>query len=107
MSAATLVRRIKARPTIVFDAFSTAAGLTAWWGPEDLPVIAAQADVRVGGTFRVRFPSSDGRVHECTGEFLEIQKPERIVMTWRWAEGGEPREAGRTSRLELRLRPIP
>lgn len=106
MSSVTLVRRIKARPAIVFDALSTVEGLTSWWGPDDLPVIAAHADARVGGDFRVRFRTVDGREHECGGQFLEIRKPERIIMTWRWTEGGVVGEHGRTSRVELRLRPI-
>jgi len=102
----TLVRRIRARPEIVFDAFSTVEGLTSWWGPEDVPVISAEADVRIGGLFRVRFPTADGRIHECCGQFLEVRWPELIVMSWRWTEGGEAAEQGRTSRVELRLRPI-
>ena len=105
MASVTLVRRIKARPATVFDAFSTVEGLTSWWGPEDLPLLSAEADVRVGGTFRVRFPTSDGSVHECTGRFLEVKRPERITMSWQWTTGGEPTERGRTSRLELHLRP--
>jgi uncharacterized protein YndB with AHSA1/START domain len=101
----TLIRRIRARPAIVFDAFATAEGLTSWWGPQALPVLSAKADVRVGGDFRVRFPTADGRIHECAGQFLEVRRPELIAMTWSWIAGGEPEEQGRTSRLELRLRP--
>jgi len=106
MSAVTLVRRIRARPSIVFDAFATVEGLTSWWGPDDLPVVSAEADVRVGGVFRVRFPTTDGKIHECAGQFLEIRRPELIVMTWRWTEEGDPEERGRRSRVELRIRPI-
>jgi uncharacterized protein YndB with AHSA1/START domain len=90
----------------VFDALSTVEGLTSWWGPDDLPVVAADADLRVGGDFRVRFRTADGREHECSGRFLELRKPKRIVMSWRWSDGGEPDERGRTSRVELRLRPM-
>jgi uncharacterized protein YndB with AHSA1/START domain len=107
MASLTLVRRISARPSIVFEALSTLEGLTSWWGPDDLPVVAAEADIRVGGGFRVRFCTRDGREHECAGEFLEIHDHDRIVMSWRWTAGGEAQEQGRTSRLELRLRPIP
>lgn len=106
MASLTLVRRIKARPSIVFAALSTPEGLTSWWGPDDLPVVAAEADIRVGGDFRVLFRTADGREHECAGQFLEILEPDRIVMTWRWTLGGEPEEYGRTSRVELQLRPI-
>ena len=106
MTSLTLVRRIRARPAIVFRALSTVEGLTSWWGPDDLPVLKAEAEVRVGGRFRVRFRTADGLVHECAGEFLDIQEEKQIVMTWRWTEGGEQEERGRTSRVEFRLRPL-
>ena len=106
MSQLTLVREIRARPSTVFDLLSSAEGLTSWWGPDDLPVIFAQAQVRVGGAYRVRFSRTDGGVHECAGEFLEIEPPSRMVMSWRWTLGGVPQEAGRTSRVEFHLRAI-
>ena len=101
----TLVRKIAARRSIVFDAFVTPEGLTSWWGPADYPIISASADVRVGGHFRVRFRTEDGRTHECQGEFLEVMVPERIVMSWHWAEGGIE-EQGNVSRVEFHLRAI-
>lgn len=104
MTSLTLVRHIRARPATVFDLLSTAEGLTAWWGPDDLPIVSAEADVRVGGRFRVRFCSSDGAEHECTGVFLDVRRPVLIAMSWRWTFGGEPEEGGAASRLELRLR---
>ncbi len=106
MSEVTLVRRIAARPSIVYEALTTAEGLTSWWGPDDGPVLLAAAEVRVGGRFRVRFRMLDGSEHECSGEFLEIEKGRRIVMSWQWDFGGDPGERGRVSRLELHLRPI-
>jgi len=106
MKSLTLVREIRARPSIVFEALSSVEGLTSWWGPDDLPVLCASADIRVGGEFRVRFRRTDGREHECAGEFLEIRAPELIVISWRWAHGGDPDERDRTSYVEFRLRPI-
>lgn len=110
MSAATLVRKIAARRSIVFDAFVTPEGLTSWWGPDEYPVISASADVRVGGHFRVRFQTEDGRIHECQGEFLEVVVPERLIMSWRWTENGVSselaEEEGNVSRVELHLRAI-
>jgi uncharacterized protein YndB with AHSA1/START domain len=105
MTSVTLVRQIRARPGIVFDLLSTAEGLTHWWGPDALPVLAAEADVRAGGRYRVRFRRLDGLEHECAGEFLEVEPPSRIVMTWQWSSGGVPEEHGRTSRVELHVRP--
>jgi uncharacterized protein YndB with AHSA1/START domain len=106
MTSVTLVRRIRAEPSTVFELLSTAEGLTAWWGPDDFPVLSAEADVRIGGRFRVRFRSVDGAEHECAGEFLQIEPPTLIAMSWRWTSGGEPAEQGAVSRLELSLRPI-
>ncbi len=105
MTSLTLVRHINARPSTVFDLLSTVDGLTSWWGPDDLPVISAEADVRVGGLFRVRFRTIEGAEHECTGEFLEVAPPVRLVMSWRWSVGGVPEEQGRISRVEMHVRP--
>jgi uncharacterized protein YndB with AHSA1/START domain len=103
MTSFTLVRRIAARPSIVYDALTTVEGVAAWWGPDDLPVIAAQLDARTGGPFRVRFRTVDGLEHEACGEFLELVPPQRLVMTYRWALGGVSEEIGRTSRIEIDL----
>ena len=104
MTSLTLVRRIKARPSIVFDAVTTAQGIAQWWGPDAGPVILAEADVRVGGRYRVRFRMLDGSEHESSGEYLEVVRPDRVAMSWRWKGGQE--DPG-VSRLEIRLRAIP
>ncbi|MGA9852618.1 MAG: SRPBCC domain-containing protein [Gammaproteobacteria bacterium] len=106
MMKTVLIRCIAARPAIVFDALVTAEGIGSWWGPDDLPAESAEADTRVGGSFRVMFRMMDDSEHECAGEFLEIVRPERAIMSWRWVSGGAPEERGNTSRLEFHLRPI-
>jgi uncharacterized protein YndB with AHSA1/START domain len=101
----TVVRRIKARPSIVFRALTTAEGMAQWWGPDGGPVLIAEADPRRGGCFRVRFRRlEDATEYETNGEFLEVVRPERIVMSWRWRDGlVDPNE----SRVEIVLRPVP
>ncbi len=106
MTSLTLVRRIAARPSIVFDALTTPDGIRCWWGPDDGPVLSAASDPRQGGRFKVRFRMLDGTVHESTGEYLEVVPPARLVMTWRWAEGGDPAKTGGETRVEISLRPI-
>jgi uncharacterized protein YndB with AHSA1/START domain len=104
MTSLTLVRLIRARPSIVFDAVTTAEGIAQWWGPDAGPVLIAETDPRKGGRYRVRFRKLDGTEHESSGEFLEVVPPERVVMSWRWKGGQEdPNE----SRVEIVLRPIP
>jgi uncharacterized protein YndB with AHSA1/START domain len=103
MTSLTLVRRIKAQRSIVFDALITPEGIANWWGPDDGPVLAAETDPRVGGRFRVRFRMLDGSEHESNGEYLEVVKPERLSMSWRWTGGVEdPGE----SLVEIRLRAV-
>jgi uncharacterized protein YndB with AHSA1/START domain len=103
MNSLTLVRRIAARPSIVFDALTTPEGIAGWWGPDAGPVLIAETDVRVGGRYRVRFRTLDGSEHESFGEYLEVAPPTRLAMTWRWLGGVEdPAE----SRLEIDLRAI-
>jgi uncharacterized protein YndB with AHSA1/START domain len=102
VNSLTLVRRIAARPSIVFDALTTPEGISGWWGPDDGPVLIAESDARVGGRFRVRFRKLDGSEHESSGEYLEVCRPERLAMSWRWLGGEDPGE----SRVEIRLRAI-
>jgi uncharacterized protein YndB with AHSA1/START domain len=103
MTSLTIVRRILARPSIVFDALTTPEGVACWWGPDPGPVLLTDLDVRVGGRFRVRFRMLDGSEHESSGEYVEVVRPERLAMTWRWFGGVEdPGE----SLLTFALRPI-
>ena len=44
MTSLRLVRRIKARPQVVFDAVTTAEGIARWWGPDAGPVLVAEAE---------------------------------------------------------------
>lgn len=104
MTSLTLVRRIKARPSIVFEAMTRAEGIAHWWGPDPEPVLHAESDPRPGGRYRVRFLTSDGQEHESSGEFLEVTPPTRVVMSWRWTGG---REDPGESRVEIVLRAIP
>ena len=103
MNSLTLVRRIAARPAIVFDALTTPEGIAAWWGPDDGPVLVAETEPRVGGRYRVRFRMLDGSEHESSGAYLEVDPPRRLVMSWRWT-GDE--DGHNESRLEIDLRSI-
>ena len=102
MTSLTLVRRIAARPSIVFDALTTPDGIACWWGPDSGPVLIAETDVRIGGHFRVRFRTLDGLEHESSGRYLEVVRPERLAMSWRWKDGEDPGE----SLVEIDLRGV-
>ena len=63
MTSITIVRRIRARRSLVFEALTTPEGIASWWRPDDGPVLLAETDVRVGGRYRVRFRMLDGTEH--------------------------------------------
>lgn len=103
MTSLTIVRRIKARPSIVFDALTTEEGVAVWWGPDGGPVILADIDARPGGHFRVRFRKLDGSEHESSGQYLKFVRPEALTLSWRW-KGGE--EDPGVSQVHIDLRAI-
>jgi uncharacterized protein YndB with AHSA1/START domain len=106
MTQTTQIRRIAARPEVLFEALVTVEGISSWWGPDDFVATAAAWNPQVGGSFEVSFVTSDGLSHTCAGEFLDLVRPERLVMSWRWKSGGVDDERGHTSRIEFRLRAI-
>jgi uncharacterized protein YndB with AHSA1/START domain len=78
----TYVRRIRATPAQVWNAFVDPRELVHWWGPDAGPTLSAETDVRVGGTFTIAFRTMDGERHENRGEYLELDPPKRLVMSW-------------------------
>jgi uncharacterized protein YndB with AHSA1/START domain len=102
MSSLTIVKTIAARPEIVFDALIEPEGLKMWIGPDDGPVLIAESDGRVGGKFRLRFRMLDGSEHEATGEYLEVQRPSKLAMTWQW----QNHDDRTVSRIEATLRAV-
>jgi uncharacterized protein YndB with AHSA1/START domain len=100
VTSLTLVRRIAARPSIVFEAMTTAEGIASWWGPDAGPVLLSESDPKVGGRYRLRFRTLDGNEYETSGEFLEVRAPERVAMSWHWADDEDE------TRIEIDLRAV-
>jgi uncharacterized protein YndB with AHSA1/START domain len=97
----TIVRRLKAPPSRVFAAFTQPEQIVRWWGPQDGPALHAEADVRVGGRFRMVFVAG-GVQHEMGGQYLTIEPDRRLVYTHQWLTLPE-----RISQVTIDLVPIP
>jgi uncharacterized protein YndB with AHSA1/START domain len=82
----TLARRLKATPDKVFAAWTDPEKIIHWFGPAHTidGSVEAQMDVRVGGSFRVRFKTDDGEQHEVGGKYIEVLPNERLVFSWAW-----------------------
>jgi uncharacterized protein YndB with AHSA1/START domain len=80
-----LERTISAPREVVFDAWLTADVLKLWWpAGSDWETPIAEVDPRVGGKLRLVMRSPDGEEFGGTGEFIEIERPERLVYRWTW-----------------------
>ena len=82
-------RALSSPPERVFDAFTDPAQLTEWWWPDGFSCPAAEVDLRVGGTYRIamewpEFIPIEARFsHYLIGEYYEIDRPHRLVMSGR------------------------
>lgn len=101
MTSLTIIRRIKAPPQAVFDAFVTPEKIALWWGPDSGPVLLAEVDARVGGSFHVRFRMEDGSEHASRGTFEVYDPPGRLAMSWQWED--EPDDV---SHVDVRFREV-
>jgi uncharacterized protein YndB with AHSA1/START domain len=68
----------------VYRAWTEVEALKRWHAPADAVVALAEADVRVGGQWRIHMQGEDGNEHRVSGEYREIEPPRRLVFTWQW-----------------------
>lgn len=78
-------RTIPAPRERVFDAWTQAKELNKWSAPSPMTP-KAEVDLRVGGRYRIVMHGPDG-VEMCVGGvYRAIERPSKLVYTWRWEE---------------------
>ena len=80
----------------------TSEEVTRWWGsPETYQTSGWTADVRVGGRWEATGKMSDGRLFSVGGEYLEVDRPTRLVYSWKpdW-------DGGAVTTVSYQLEPI-
>ena len=93
MTSALVVRRsIRASPERIFDAWTQPRHLKQWWGPESVECIDAEVDLRVGGRYRIANQFPDGTILWINGMFEAIERPYKLVYTWRVGDAEAPAE---------------
>jgi uncharacterized protein YndB with AHSA1/START domain len=55
-----------------------------WWGPSRLRTVVETMEFRPGGKYRFLQYDTDETLYAFNGEYLEIVKPERVVMTFEY-----------------------
>lgn len=93
MTEPTVTRTLNAPPERVWRALTDANELAAWFWPPSW-ASTVEADVRVGGRYRV---ASEVGGMAVGGEYVAVEPFERLVQTWRW--DGEDHETLVTTTL--------
>jgi uncharacterized protein YndB with AHSA1/START domain len=86
-----LERLIDASPETLFDAWTTPAAMEEWYADgEDSTARVTEQDLRVGGRFRIEWGPNRGASYVECGEYLVLDRPDKIVLTetLEAAEGG-------------------
>jgi uncharacterized protein YndB with AHSA1/START domain len=85
MSTIRIEQVVAAPPQRVWAAWTTSAGLAAWWWPH-LPDTAYAVDARRGGQYRISSAQAGIGVR---GRFERVDEPRELVFSWVWLTGSE------------------
>jgi uncharacterized protein YndB with AHSA1/START domain len=86
-----LERSFAASPEEVFDAWTNPQVLERWWAVQSSQGSPrCEVDLRVGGRYVLRMRDDSGELHVVGGEYREVDRPRRLVYTWRWEGDGGP-----------------
>jgi uncharacterized protein YndB with AHSA1/START domain len=104
VAAFRIERTFAASPEEVFDAWTNPDVLRRWWTRESSWTSpGCDVDLRVGGRYVLRMRSDSGEMHVVGGEYREVDRPHRLVYTWRWEGDGGP-HAGHASVVTVEFR---
>ncbi len=93
----------------IFRALTDPNEIPRWWGSADTYQTREwSADLRLGGRWRARGLSTDGKPFSVEGEFLEVDPPRKLVQTWKpdWDGGHVTAVTSRRSRAWIQVRSI-
>jgi len=79
-------RLLGAPPARIFSLLTEPTELAKWWGPHGFTTPEIELDLRVGGSYRYTMQPPEGEAFHLSGDFLEVDPPDRLVFTFRWDE---------------------
>ena len=88
----SLTRIIDAPPSKLFRAWTEPELIVQWFTPPPYLTIAAEVDVRAGGTSVVTMQAPDGTKIPNRGVYLEVVKDKRLVFTDAYTSAWVPSE---------------
>jgi uncharacterized protein YndB with AHSA1/START domain len=75
-------RAFNAPARLVFETWTEPEHLRRWRGPRGFELVTCEVDLRVGGRYRFVHRAPDGSRHVFRGQYLEIERPTRLVSTF-------------------------
>lgn len=84
----------------IFELWTDPGAVKRWFGGQDVEVETVDIDLRVGGRYAIRIREEEGHTL-ITGEFLNVEIPERLVYTWKM-EGPELQAGENVVRVAFR-----
>ena len=82
-----IIRIIDAPREDVFRAWTEPEQIRSWWGPGEFTCPEAEVDLRPGGSYRIAMQPSAGEPFIVGGTYREVDRPSRLLYTWRWETG--------------------
>src|SRR5690554_4159932 len=84
---------------LVFEAYTEARHLAAWWGPHGFSITTNSFEFRPGGIWEFVMHGPDGTDYPNHVEWLEIDRPQRIALR-HGTKAGDPDSFVSTITLE-------
>jgi uncharacterized protein YndB with AHSA1/START domain len=81
-----LERVLNAQSEQIFRALTEPRELAKWWGPHGFTTPEIELDLTVGGGYRFTMQPPDGEPFHLSGQFREIDPPNRLAYTFHWEE---------------------
>ena len=88
LPTARVERILDATPAEVYDAWLDPASLREFICPAPGRAVEVELDARIGGSLRFRMSFPDEQI-EVTGEFVALDRPQRLCFTWRCSDTGD------------------
>jgi len=85
-----VTRTFDALARIVFEAWTRPELLERWWAPKSIgmSLLSVEADVRVGGSYRLEFGREGSKTMAFFGKYIEVVPHSRLAWTNEESEDG-------------------
>ncbi|MHA2020113.1 MAG: SRPBCC family protein [Candidatus Thorarchaeota archaeon] len=76
-----ITREFAVSKSLLFEALTEHEHLRKWSSPKNLDVTFSEGELKVGGKYSYGMQSGEGPEYVMTGEYIEIDQPDRLVYT--------------------------